>query len=598
MARQFSTIQNFSGYVTKPDKTNTSARYLVDGSQNVLINDSEIVSVRGGYELDGASSSATTGIESAYDWRTSGTSTSELTHHLRSYDDELEWRYVDSDGNVTWTKLKDGWTNVDFDFTSFWDNSESIDKLLFVVGDSNIYEWSGAYTTIASATSNTITKNGSTTWANERFLTSGTRKVVINGTEYTYTGGESTTTLTGVTPDPSGEAADSLAFQAVRTNSNTPASGFNNDSIETLDNHVFVGSETNQLMYMSANDDFTDFTFSSPRLPSEGASFRLDSTVTGMKPQERFMYVTGGDRDWYEIGFDQLEVGSALAETVLVNKLKTGTNQAAEGRDLIATAKNAVVFVTKEPSLDELGRLENIETPQSRVLSDPIKPDFNATDFSGGHTIYYRNQQFISAPNENKVFIYDYSRGYWQPPQTMGISKFSVIGGELYGHSNGSPETYKLFTGTSDNDASFIATAKFAYRNFGERAMLKRFKDYYVEGYIADNTQLDVLYDFELDGTTASIQRTINGADSDLIFGTSGVTASLGTAPLGTEPLGGQVASSTNPKFRVIHTLTQQQFYELQVTFTTDQQDPSWSILSHGPNVLLSESQGVKIKKN
>jgi len=55
-------------------------------------------------------------------------------------------------------------------------------------------------TTYASSTAVTITKQGAPTWAAAGFDTAG--QVVIDAITYTYTGGSGTTTLTGVTPDP------------------------------------------------------------------------------------------------------------------------------------------------------------------------------------------------------------------------------------------------------------------------------------------------------------------------------------------------------------------------------------------------------------
>ena len=75
---------------------------------------------------------------------------------------------------------------------------------MFVDGSTNVYKWNGATTTFASCTSNTITKQGTDTWAESGFYTTSDKKIMLGGIEYTYTGGEVTTTLTGVTPDPTG----------------------------------------------------------------------------------------------------------------------------------------------------------------------------------------------------------------------------------------------------------------------------------------------------------------------------------------------------------------------------------------------------------
>ena len=200
MAKKFQTVLETKGYVTLKDKTNIDPRFLVSGSQNMLINDEEKVVTRKGYTLKGASSTVLNAIESAFDWQTS----SNTILNLRGEDGTLAVFLGTIDGVVVdaWTDIEDGFTDAGFVFAPWWDTGENLDILLFVVGTTSLLNWSGGVTTLASATSNTLVKNGSVVWQDTRFLTAGTRKVVINGTVYTYTGGESTTTLTAVTPDP------------------------------------------------------------------------------------------------------------------------------------------------------------------------------------------------------------------------------------------------------------------------------------------------------------------------------------------------------------------------------------------------------------
>jgi len=593
MAKKFKLISNFEGYSTKPDKTNTNIRHLVSGSQNVLINDAEKVSTRGGYTVYGAENSATTPIESSFEW------SNHLGNEwaLRGYDDELEFYAGTIDGVEfnAWTRLKDGWSSVAFQFTTWWDTSEAIDLLLFVAQDSNIYDWSGGVTSLASATSNSLTKNGSDTWGAAGFLTAGTRKVVINGTEYTYTGGEGTTTLTGVTPDPSGEAADSLVFQAVRTNSNQPASGLTNDIIETLNNQVYVGDVTSREVYVSKNTSFTDYTFSSPRVPGEGALLTLDNAVIGFVPQEDDMYVTAGKDDWYRTNFTLSDDNTK--EILTIKKLKSATQQAAQSQGMIAKIKNAIVFISNEPTLDQLGRIENIDTPQAIPISDPIKPDFDNETFTNAHIKFWRNKIYIATPTNDKLYIYDVQKGFWQPPQILPVRRLSIIGGELYGHSSRVPETYKLFDGTNDNGNPFTAKATFAYRNFGTRANLKNFSEYFTEGYIAQNTKITLILRYELDGSEQELEYDINGQDSALIF-QSLADESLGSNPLGDVPLGGSGENTDAlPKFRIINIVPRSDFYEIQAEYKIDATDYQFEILSHGPAVALSKQQPTSIKK-
>src|SRR3990167_6926746 len=103
MAKQYTTVSEFSGYYNKRDLTNLRAGVLVAGSQNVVSTDGDRIAARKGYSLDGAAGTSSVGTRSSYDWNTS----TGVERNLPFYDDELEYRYVASDDTVTWRRLKD-----------------------------------------------------------------------------------------------------------------------------------------------------------------------------------------------------------------------------------------------------------------------------------------------------------------------------------------------------------------------------------------------------------------------------------------------------------------------------------------------------------
>ena len=610
MAKKFQLIDKFLGYNTLSDRTHLDPRFLVSGSQNVLINDSEKISIRGGYTVLGAENTALNPVESSFDWNTS----SATERNLRSYDDELEV-YVGTVGTRAfnaWHKLKDAWDDVDFVFTTWWSAAELIDVLLFVVGTANIYEWSGALTTYASATTNTITKEGTNTWAQDRFLTAGTRQIRIRdsgGTwrTFTYTGGESTTTLTGVTPDPTAFTFDAgaLVMQEVRTNANQPASGFLNDFISVAENQVWVGSNTSRRIYVSKNSSITDYTFSSPRVAGEGALLTLDSYGVGFAPQEDAMYVTAGKDDWYKSEFEQITVSTTLAETLKIKKLKTAPGQAARSHDFITKIGNYVAFLTNEPALRLLGRVENIENPQLTAISNPIKPDFDAETWTNGHILFHKNRIYLSAPTNSKVYINQIIeddqgnvKRFWQAPQILPARRFSNIAGDLHFHSNAVPETYVAFDGTNDNENSINAIAKFAYNSYGDRVTQKAFDEYFTEGYISSNTTLTLTLNYDFDGFTQSIEKEIDGNDADILFEVS-QDDSLGNNPLGDVSLGGSGEAGSNQlsKFRIIHGIPKTDFWEIQAVYSTDGVDQQFEILAQGPNATLATNIPISIMK-
>lgn len=590
--KKFNLVSNFNGYLNKADVTNIAPEHLVSPSKNVLINDGEKVAIRGGYTLYGAANTALTPILSSHEWNTSTGTELDVRH----YGTVLEVYY-----SSAWRTLKSGLTaGLTLNFAEWWSSAEAQDFLLFADGTSNMNMWSGGATTYASSTVNTITKQGTTTWAEDRFLTTGTRQVDIGGITYTYTGGESTTTLTGVTPDPTagGHVAGDVALQTIRVTANTPASGVTTDIITVLNNNVYVASTERRDVYVSSNTDYTSYTVASPRVPGGPALLTLDSPPIGFAVGEKEMYLSGSKSEWYQTA---LTLSADLtAESLIVNRLKTSPGQGALAQSAIGNAKNYVIYVSNENVIDFLGRVENIDTPQSRPLSDPIKSEVAGYDVTiKPHVKYHKNKTYIAFPSESKVLIYDHEKRFWQPPQVLPVRRFAIIGGELYGHGNSVPETYKLFDGTSDNTNPIHAIAAFAYRNYDHRAWKKQLNEWYTEGYISSNTTLTFGLKYDFGGFTSIVENSISGSDTGLIFSTT-ADGSLGKAPFGQNPLGSITDSDSNlPKFRVSHQITKNNldFYEIQPYYESNDVDFQWELLAQGGNVTLSTNDNISIKR-
>ncbi|MEA2036563.1 MAG: hypothetical protein U9O94_03585 [Nanoarchaeota archaeon] len=591
----FTLTQKFKGFRTKTDPTKLRSGYLVDGSQNVLSTDSENIKIRGGYTQDGTASTDNEPITSAYDWETHNG----YTRILRCFDDTsndgtIEYRY-----GGEWYELENSYTNSTFQFTIYWDTNEQIDMLLYCNGTTSVYAWSGAIAEISETTANTIKKTGTTSWTEERFVTDGSdydKKVVINGTTYTYTGGEGTTTLTGVTPDPSSEADGSIVVQKPTAFADLVGSGYDIDLISTFRNQVYYGSLDHREVYISVVGDFNDVsTQSSPRLPGQYASITLDDVPRGFVPQEDNIYISAGTSQWYNIVFT---LSSDLtSETVSISRLKSGIGEGSYSQDAITRMKNRIVYLSNEPTIDTLGRVENVDTPQAVPISDPIKPTLEGYDRDNASLTYFQNNIYVAVPGESIVLIYNVERGYWEAPQTLAISRFSIIDNELYGHSSLSKNTYKLFTGHNDADNPIDAKAKFSYMSFGDRTVLKNFDEFFSEGYISSNTTLNLNIYYDYQGYEGISSYEIDGGDEDVTLGKSGDN-SLGKNSLGKEPLGGTTeASDELAKFKQINTMPKKDFFEMQIEYTSNEVDDNWEILAFGGNITKSNNKPINITK-
>lgn len=614
---KFQLAEETLGYQTSSDPSNTDKRLLVAGSQNVLIDYQRKVVTRGGYTRLGAGNAALTETRNAWTWNTStGT---ELPQ--RFYDDELEAYLSTVDGVAinAYIRIRNAWsTTAMLRADTIFNATENLDEQYMVNGDDNLYRWNGAVAVVASVTSVTITKTGSTTFAGNRFYTAGNKTVVCvrTGGEYTYTGGEGTLTLTGIS-DTAGLIAGDILVQKVVTATDKPVSNRINDTIFSYQNHITLGSYTDELTYGSADDDGTDFAFSSPRLTGEGFKFQMTDPSHAINSLGKYLVHFAGRSTIYKMAFTDITVGTTLSESIEVTRLDAGIDQGALNHECVIQIGNSLAYLSNEVALRTISNPEDLTGIDPQTLSNPIKPDFDAEDWTGAFMYWFKNIIFITARASSHAYMLNYQedangklKRYWNPPQVLPIGPLSVIDIDtprLYGHSNSVPETYLLFDGLSDGQYEGMdmseklpihAKAISALDNSGARAVLKNFDEYYVEGQITENTNdlvLGLNYDFQ--GATQYLERIVDGSDEDILEGVVGYN-SLAQASLGTNPLAGILNTPSDArKFRVVFEYAKEDYHELQAIFETNEVDRYWAIIAHGPNTMFSPRRNTTIRK-
>ncbi len=616
---EYSLVSSYKlGYRNREDITNLPPGVLIVGSQNVLSNISDRIQIRQGYTVDGSINTIDAPVLSSFDWLSKLNGEINMRGGgltMTGNDGVLQYRYVDSLGAISWRNLLSGLSSVSFNFTTFWNTTESVREVLFVNGESNIKAWNGAITTILSATTNTITKSGTDSWADSGFYTALVgRSVVVNGTTYTYTGGESTTTLTGVTPDPSAEASGSVAHQSVVITANStmtdiPAT-FENALIQVLNNQVGVGALNSPAFYLSKVNSYTDYSQSAPRQTGEGGTLILDQNLVAFNvqgnQQSQNFYISTRDI-WYTLTFDDfVSATGASGQNLGAVPIKTGQRQGTQSQAFVSNMKNNVITVTNEPTIDMIGVMENYFTQiQTQNISDSIKLDVDTYNFTDGSIAYWRYYILVAVPKEGLVLVYNLSTNSWEAPQTLPVSRFYIVNGELYGHSYNTLESYKLFEGYADRVYSGFTgfpismIARFSYQNYGNRSAYKSATALYVEGYINSNTTLTANITYELDGCETNREFQLVGSDGQFVCLTSS-DSSLGKTSLGKVKLGGSVRASLTglpPKFRWIPTFSNKDFFEGSISFEVLGVDNRMELIAFGLNSYLSTQEPVQIKQ-
>lgn len=771
----FKFITQYKGYISKAEVTALDPRFLVKKSKNVLIDYALRVISRNGYELYNQENTGGLGCRSSYDWATSNGQ----EYSMRTNGDTLYF-----DWNGRYNVLMSGLRSPALEFTKMWDDTEKIDMLMFVMGDTNTYKWSGGTALLRSSTASTVTKqgvianastlafvvgNGTTiaptvtdsannflnagfapgqtlyvngsnsnnrnftigsvtagtitlimsdilaaetggsvtldtgfpTWATERWLTTGTRSFLYNGVEYTYTGGETTDTLTGViavvgTPVGTGTisianpavitrtahglvAGDQIKFStsgtlpaaitagtryfvlatgltansfeisatnggsAIDTTGNTQSgthtvtkinaptgfalgspvwqkvivlpnpgainANFKQDLIGVELNQLVLASSKSQEIYGSRISDPTDFTLTSPRAPGDPFKVTMDNYCTCIVPIDNPQAAStstmfgGGTGEFFQLSFKLSQ--DNLNELVRMIKLVTAESSGLISHGAIAPIKKATAYISNEPALNTLDRLEAADR-NNIPLSDPVKDDFDQYNFTNAHVKYWKRSIFIALPAEGIVLIYDLMRSLWQPPQTIPVARFAIINGWLYGHSALTDETYKLFVGTNDNGNFIPQRARFAYNNGGRRDRIKNMSEYWTDGYITKNGLLNLNMNFGFEGAQGKRKYPINGNDPTIADQTSFDGSPYGSEPYGEIPYGGASlgeltgligAHAPMGRFWQIDTMDEVDYNEHFVEYAMDTLDGQFAIVAHGPNAWDAGTSPVTHKK-
>lgn len=607
------------GYRNREDITNLPPGVMVIGSYNVMTNVYGRIGVVKGYTLDGEPDPDFFPIISSFDF----TKIQSNDRHLRSKSTFLQFRYVNPiTGSISWETVYEGMTaGNSVNYTTYWDKTELTTVCLFVNQTSVIFRWGGAIASFASATSTTITKQGTGSWESLGFDSASGSNLFIDGIEYTYTGGSDTTTLTGVVPDPTlaGLSVGDAVPQGVTAIANSMmtdiASDFRNTLIGNLDNQIFIGADDSSVIYTSKVNDYTDYSSSAPRLQGEGNVATTLDFPNAFVNQDDNLYVSAGKDIWYQTlltdttsvtypGGTSNPSVTTVYETLSYQRLKTTALQGAQSQSAVTKIKNHIAYLSFEPIVNTFGPVAGYlnaspgtsSNYQVEDISYSIVNDMNRYDFTGAAMLYHRQFLYISVPKEGLIRIYNMTNPkeqYWESPVTYPIARFSIIDDNVYGHSAVIGETYKLFDGYSFNGKAIPAAAYFSYEQYGTRTYPKDFNLFYLEGYITSNCTLNYGLNYDINGCQTSRSYTLDGNSSLVCTDTSG-DASLGKAPLGSRPLSGltiegTVVTSTNtglpPKFRAIKQLSKLPFYELQVFFTSSGTDQQWELLACGPNV-------------
>lgn len=434
----------------------------------------------------------------------------------------------------------------------------------------------------------------------------------------TTTTGSGTHTCYKVTPFPNVTAGDAVwqTPDVINLPSaiTTPFPLFYPDMIAVQLNMVFLGSTQSQMMMASKGTDYTNFTLPSTRAAGDPAQQPLTSgRMTCIVPIDndsdllnvKNTLIFGSGLD----SFDQIDFHMSADNTqelLRIIRYKTAKGSGIISKGAICPIKNDTVYISREPALESLSQrsLEAPDGSKNVPISDAIKNDFDTYNFTGSHVIYWKRSIFIALPVHGLVLIYDMMRNLWQPPQTIPVSRFAIVADQLIGHSSITNESYTLFVGTDDNGVAIPQIARFAYNNGGTRQRIKNLTEYWSDGYITANAELDMTLNFGFGGALGQASLTILGNDSAVVdpedatpLGDGG----LGETPFGGEPfnpiLGLPGAGIPLARFHQIDTCKAVDYMEHYIEYRMNTLGGQFALVAHGSNQFDAGTAPVSIKK-
>jgi hypothetical protein len=549
---------NFKGLYSKEESgliPATKDGVYASEIQNVVCDDGTITFSKG-YSPRGDSNTVTTFSESddtyirnAYSYRKMNGDIIELlwlnTGKLLIYNDRLN----------KYELLKD--------YTSSSGADCDLGLAVYYLASTNIYErnvayfgyknttyvqsWNGAKTEYLSSTTNTITKEGSSTWTAEGFEATG--EVCIEGNYYAYTGGAGTTTLTGVTPDPTGDGltTGSGAYQIVNDNalSITPTA----DILFVYKNRLGLASSTSTNIFLSKPGAPTDFTTT-----GNGGTITLNigdgyGPICGIGVLDNDLIVHKKD------GTIRVEIVETLQDTIYTRIhpliLRDGTG--ATNHNVIAPSDNASFYVSEEKEIKVISYQDSDdEFPTMATLSDMIQPTLEGFDFSSSRGRYFKGSYYLSMAegDENDTVVqYDTEQNTFYFHRKP-VSCWFVRNDELYFGSSLDMKVYK-WDDTYDDDGGAVG---FLWRsgrlNMGEEFRKKKANAFGIHLRMTSNTTVNVQIDYNALGTLHSLDFDVKGdgtsSDRGAYIISGPIASSYGQNAYGIRPYGSKTKAEND----------------------------------------------------
>jgi hypothetical protein len=472
-------------------------------------------------------------------------------------------------------------------------DGELVNVMVFCDGICNLSYWNGAVSSVASVTTNTIVMNDVA--ATEGFTATGS--VLVDGTEYAYTGITSAT-LTGVTPDPTTQAPAANTGVAQKPDTSTYSGLDKGNILLVTQGKLFISGLPNggsEIVYSTTGDIF-DFSSTPGGVADFGSTRILDG---GGKNNALVPY--GNDSIIVHKENAVVKYTRTIASDGSVfesfDSLSDAEDAGATNPKATSSINREQFFATNFEGLKSLSKMINGDDIQIESLTSGILPTLEDWDFENACVAYYPVKRSI------KVSAYDNNGErktitYYINTKDLSIDDepaldFAFINRKLYFGTPYDQNVYQVGLQKSANGAPLQHVWVSKAFNWGEPAKDKDFNLLYVEGLIAAYTKIKITVyygSFGVDGEKSQILEWNNAS-----YVTTQKISALGTEVLGTVSLGAvskDIRDSYAFSVPIHFDMNKSNKYKIKIeTYYDEETQPDyevyWAIINIGTNPHL-----------
>lgn len=481
-----------------------------------------------------------------------------------------------------WETLKGSYTTgKTMIFADF--NNATTDRVYYCNGTDKYTHWDKVIGTIASNTATIITLNET---ASTQGFSSGT--VIINGTEYSYTG-VSGKTLTGLSGLPTFDTNEGVAH-VVDESDDAVDRRF--DIMWVADGRIWGAKTTSPRLLYSETGDGTSWTAGSiPSSPGFKDFIEGQGSITALASIQENIIVFKEDL----VILYKHNYPTATTRTEQVKELKRGHSVGAINQQGLIKIGDTIIYTTPSGGIKSIAFSKIQEGFDFEDLTENIRPSLEDGVFTSAQAIWFEKKRRLivsfkkdsdSTANDRQIVI-EYTKsveGYlFKALGTMDwfVGSWFIYDDDLYFGGSFEPNCFKAFDGYQKGKAGIPYIPLFTIKRYRfSRNPLQQKEILYIPiiGWIGAGTTIKFQLDLDFLGSRAHLESELSASETAYIIEPEFNT--IGAFELGNSPIGGVMESPEELNyFKIYFTIPQKYHpFDIQLSAYSDTAGARWKL--------------------